>query len=361
VEAHIVGAGIAGFSAARALRKLNYKVTIWEKENLPCVYASSRNAAIMRTYECDPEISKLVKRNYVLLKELGWAGQSMLDQRGLFIRPMEIDYYESSFLKKHPQMTELKSEKKEITLESGINLAGQFIPGNGVIDIHAMQAWFQEELRNTGVAINYNSEVSNIQSADERLTGFGLANGEDVRVNNNDLFVMCGGSWSAQIFKDNNLWAPPLFAHKRHLYFIKGPKPPAADSPVIWDERNDIYFRPEGEGYLATHCDQRETDPDDYNSDELETDRFLSAITSVYPFFKEYYISKYWACLRTFTLDNLPVVGFDPRLSNALWYCGFGGRGMSMALSASEYLENQIASGNLSSDFENPLNPGRFL
>jgi len=361
VEAHIVGAGIAGFSAARALRNLNYNVTIWEKEALPCVYASSRNAAILRTYESDPEISKLVKRNYVLLKNLGSSGRSMVDLRGLLIRPLEIDYYEPSFLKQNPEITELKSEKKEVLFENAISFSGQFIPGNGVIDIHAMQSWYQDELRNSGVKFRYNSEVKTVQSDGKRLTSFSFVDGEEVPLNTNDIFVVCGGSWSAQILKKNGLWAPPLFAHKRHLYFIKGPNPPAANTPVIWDERNDIYFRPEGDGYLATHCDQRETDPDDYNAEESETERFMSAITSTYPFFKDHYISKYWACLRTFTLDNLPVVGFDPNLSNLLWYCGFGGRGMSMALAASEYLENQITTGNLNSDLENPLNPGRFL
>ena len=74
MDFHIIGAGIAGLTAATAVSRFadgeQNHVHIWEKENLPCMHSSSRNAAIFRTYESDPSVSILVKDSYRQLLEM---------------------------------------------------------------------------------------------------------------------------------------------------------------------------------------------------------------------------------------------------------------------------------------------------
>ncbi|MES0490680.1 MAG: FAD-dependent oxidoreductase [Leptospirales bacterium] len=359
MNAHVIGAGMAGLTVAVSLAKVGYKVTIWEKEELPCVFASSRNAAIFRTYESDPVISYLVKRNYLHILKARKEGVELLNETGLIVDPLENDYYEEPFLKKNPGAGRLNSEKRTIVLPGGGEFSGLYISGNGVIDIHALQEYFLKQAKEKGVVLHFQKRIISLVKQGDRIVRFQLNGDQTVEMESSDIIVNASGSWARDLFEKNGLAAAPLVPHKRHLYFIKT-KDDISNLPVIWDEKKDIYFRPEGPGFIATHCDQRPTGADDFSAVESETGNFLRALTEAYPFFKDYYISRYWACLRTFPLDNLPIIGFDKHQKNVLWFTGFGGRGMSIALAAGEFLEQKLEDGTIYDDVKNPLSPSRF-
>jgi len=359
VNAHVIGAGMAGLTSAVSLARIGYKVTIWEKEELPCVFASSRNAAIFRTYESDPVISYLVKRNYIHMLNARKEGVELLNETGLILDPLETDYYEEPFLKKNPEAERLRSCKKTILLPGGTEFSGVYIPGNGVIDIHAMQEYFLKKAKEKDVIIHYQKRVSALEKESDQIVRFQLNENQTVEMEQGDIFVNAAGSWAKELFEKNALNSAPLVPHKRHLYFIKT-KEAVSNLPVIWDEKKDIYFRPEIPGFIATHCDQRPAEADDFSAVEGETENFLHALTGAYPFFKDYYISRYWACLRTFSLDNLPIIGFDRKQKNVLWFTGFGGRGMSIAFAAGEFLEQKLEDETIYDDIKNPLSPSRF-
>lgn len=357
----IIGAGMAGLSAAYALAGKG-KVRVWEKEALPCTFASSRNAAIFRTYEADPTLSILAKESYRLLTELEKDPQTpeLLSRTGLFIHPMEFDYYEESFLKKYPHLEELKSRKESHILPSGETFEGRLIPGNGVIDIHALQEFFIRAGRDQGAEFIFNTAISDFKISSGKIVSF-TAKEKQIDVDPESIVINATGSWAASLAQKSGLWAPPLVVHKRHLYYLKSAAPEPA-APVLWDEKRDIYMRPETGGLLATHCDQHKSAPEDFSIREEETENFLKALVGNFPHLKDHYISRQWACLRTFPLDTLPVTGFDPEIKNLFWNAGWGGRGMTISLAMAGTIAELFAQKKEALDpFLNPYSPQRFI
>jgi len=358
MKAHIVGGGVAGFAAAVGLLRGGYRVVVYEKEPLPFTFASSRNAAIFRTYEADPVVSRLVKESYLQLMELEGRGNLFLRKNGLFLSPNELDYYESSLIDQYGAgAAGIRSQKGDYHNEEiAIGLDGFFLPGNGVLDIHAIQNYFMKILNaSPDAVVEYNVRISGLETIGNKISGVVLEKGsgeEKVSLGENDLLVNAAGSWSADLVRGAGLWVPPVFPHKRHLFFVKSKTVFDQNMPVLWDEKNDFYLRFETGGILASHCDQRVVQPDDYNADPRQEELFLTAFMQLYPALKESHIARYWACLRTFTFDGVPVVGYDPEISNLFWFTGWGGKGMSLS-----FIMPDLVVRMLGSNAEKPVNP----
>jgi D-arginine dehydrogenase len=360
MEAHIIGGGIAGLTAAYALSgeageaSAKCKVLLWEKENLPCKMSSSRNAAIFRTYESDPTLSNLVKESFIELLKIEKISGKLLDRRGLLINPLELDYYEKQFVERHSGVEGLYSHPGTLKLPDESNFSGLLIPDNGIIDIHGLQDFLLRQSKD--VTVNFNSEITEVTVENNRIIEL-KTNETKYILPEDSIVINATGAWAAEIAKKSNILPPPISPYKRHLFFIQKDRSGSEkDFPVIWDEKRDVYLRPEGNGLLGTHCDQREAVPGDYTSSEKEVHRFLESVTSVFPFLKDYHISRYWACLRTFSLDQHPVVGFDPVIENLFWLAGLGGRGMTIAPGLISVIRKLV----FDKDFFNPYSPVRF-
>jgi len=355
VNIHITGCGIAGITTALALSESNNNIIIWEKEKLPGMYATSKNAAIFRTYESDPTLSFIAKQSYYEIEKIEKTEGPLLNKTGIFIDPMEYDYHETPYLKKFPDASAISSEKKRIELPGGKSIEGLYLASNGVLDTHALVSILMKKIIANGVTINFNSEITSLET-DQKIISFTVNSNQIINLNDNDIFINAAGSWAPSLLKKNQQWAPPVIPHKRHLFFIKGATPLPVSIPVIWSEKQDFYIRPETGGFLASHCDQKACNPDDYNSDPKEVNNFLNALLYHYPFFEDYRIAKYWACIRTFALDHHPVIGYDPFINNLFWVSGWGGRGMTIATGIINNIKD-IFFKNL----KTPFSPERFI
>lgn len=389
MEFHVIGAGIAGLTAAYSLASHNpggkHKIHIYEKEQLPCMFSSSRNAAIFRTYESDPSLSLLVKNSYRELLEIEKTAGPLVDRRGLLIDPLELDYYENSFIDKFPGLSALKGIPETYDFGDRFTFNGIMVRQNGVMDIHAYQNYLVRILTQKGAIFHYRRSVEKIIIHNEKIIEMSDNHGVAIRLSDDDIVVNAAGSWAMNLVSSAGAWTPPVIPFKRHLFFLRGkPKTGAVafqrgaahgvatgqnikqsrpQMPVLWNEKRDVYIRPEGDGFLATHCDQREVEPGDYASDEKEVDRFLHSILSVFSFLNDHHISRYWACLRTFSLDQIPVIGFDPYIKNLFWMAGLGGRGMTMSPGLVPEIGRLIyepAAGAMGTNDHNPFSPKRF-
>ncbi len=363
-EVHIWGAGIAGLCAALGFAKEGVKVTVWEKEMLPCTFASSRNAAIFRSYEADPTLSLLVKNSYLKFQDKQLAEEQILNQCGLLIDPVEIDYYEEGFVNRHADADGLLSQKQRLELPGGTHVKGRLIRGNGIVDVHRLQQYFITQAKRFGAVFRFQEEVKKLGTNNGRIEWFETSQTGRVEPETGDwLLVNAAGSWAPEIAKANGLWSPPVIPHKRHLFFITGPKNemnPLANLPVLWDEKRDIYLKPEAGGFLSTHCDQRPAASDDFSPDEGQTLRFMESLLDVYPFLGNFTVSRYWACLRTFSFDTLPVVGIDPSIENLFWVAGWGGRGITISMEMVDVIRN-VYQGGQEEEKRNPYSPARFV
>lgn len=370
----ILGGGMAGLSAAYALSvKGNHKdIHLFEKERYLCTFASARNAAIFRTQEGDPYLSLIVKESAVKLKEIEKeVGHILVSGDGLLINPIETDYYEEEFLEIFPNADFIKSHKSSYQMRDGSLFEGIFLPGNGLLDIAALQQYMTSKIIENGVEIHYFSEIISLGSSYSSLRDshslkkitYSLKNTiHELEFNENDVLINSGGSWAKDIMDKNSLWAPPFIPHKRHLYFLKDDHK-LENMPILWDERSEFYIRKEGAGYLATHGDETPTIANDYSLDEEEVSLFIQNLANVFPFATQMKMAKSWACLRTFALDGRPVIGYDPYIKNLFWNAGWGGRGMSMSLGVSSTIKETFEKGTVTNETEidNPFSAWRFI
>lgn len=366
---YVIGAGIAGLTAALELAKNKNQVIVFEKEDDLFLYASGRNAGILRSYEAHPVLSKIAKRSAVRYLMLD-KQYTILKKIGLLIRPHEYDYY--SFEKDQTQWpwTELKPTLKEFQLAPGFRFQGEFIKANGVINLPKLLSVLLKMMHAKNIKIVNRARLINVSFQNERISHLNMEfsastpNIEKIRVEKKDTVIISNGSWAADksIFPD--LKIPKTIPHKRHLYFLVPTKESRLinDIPIVWDETTDSYFRSEKDGILATHADQEPASWDDYNINESQLDIFNEYFINTFPWFRDWEVTQARACLRTFTLDNLPIVGFHPDVKNLFWNVGWGGRGMSLSMGIGEYLSLLFDRGYVKGETEmdNPFSPARF-
>lgn len=97
--------------------------------------------------------------------------------------------------------------------------------------------------------------------------------------------------------------------------------------PFVAPVDESFYFKPEAGTIMVSLSDETPSDPCDAYADDLDValalERFHEA--TIVPRAR---LIASWAGLRTFALDRLPVVGFEPGAENFFWYAGQGGYGI---------------------------------
>ena len=366
-KVHVIGAGIAGYSAAIAFLKHDFEVFIWEKENAPFQFSSSRNSAMARSYEADPYLSHLLKRSLFLMSGEKWAQKTLIEPVGLLIKPMEYDYEEDIFFSKYPHepgIEALRSRESSITLPNKEEFAGLLIPGNGFLNLGAIHEYFKEKA--SGAHTFFYKKIKKLEQKNGRLVRIIVQKGdmgdEAVPLKEDDIVVNAAGSWAHELLKKNSISAPKLIAHKRHMFLLENPENWFTRSPIVWDEVEDFYIKYHEGNLLVSPCDESIACASDYGTDPRQIQTFQELLERKFTFLKACNVKKTWSCLRTFTLDDRPIVGFDPNVRNLFWCAGWGGRGVSMSLGMVEVIERQLKTGRVDdeNEYKNPFSAHRF-
>lgn len=190
-----------------------------------------------------------------------------------------------------------------------------------------------------------------------------LPNSAGMEIHTGDLVINAAGSWARELGQQAGSDIP-IMAHKRHLYRMLPPpgKSLPADMPVIWDEHNDFYLRPDREAILATPGDQTPTTASDYTPESSMRQTMYNIFRYHLPWFADFIIETEHACLRSFPRDNRPVLGFDPNVQNLFWNAGWGGHGMTIALGMIAEISTTLTQGfRRETELENPFTPARFF
>jgi D-arginine dehydrogenase len=128
---------------------------------------------------------------------------------------------------------------------------------------------------------------------------------------------------------------------------LRAPSTLVQAQPVLWRLEDEVYFRPESGGILASPCDELAWPAQTPTSDPAALQLLGQKLERTAPLLAHAQVQRAWACLRTFAPDRELVIGADPRLSGLHWLCGLGGRGMSVAPAAAELLAQQIVRANV--------------
>ncbi len=339
-EAIIIGGGIAGLATAFHLAGRGWTgLCLVEREPALASHSSGRNAAIYRQLDDDASGVQLALRTAELLNEgPGGLQQDWLAKTGgvyaaSSLQPLQALAAHAEPMGVSAELVEGEQlEARAGVLSGGGARHGLWVEGDGVIDIHAVTEALARAVRGAGVRVKTGCGVERILCEGPQVCGVELDDGTALSAAR---VVNAAGAWSAGL--GEAVGAPlPLTPLRRHLAVLDAELP--ANSPVVWNLGEEVYFRPETGGLLASPCDETEWQPcvPPTSLDALEL--LGEKLRAVAPSLADLRVRRSWACLRTFAPDRQFVAGADPRLAGLYWLGGFGGRGMTEGLAAGEVL-----------------------
>jgi D-arginine dehydrogenase len=339
----IVGGGIAGLGVAYHLAQAGVRrVHLLEREALLASHSSGRNAAIFHPLDTIPGVVELARRSRVLLDALfdeecieeeraGW-----LNQVGLLLvseLPVQLDHLRE--VAQHSGLAHEIMERQVLEsvvpqLAGGGAAHGLFLPDAGVVDTHAIVTRLARSAKGAGARLTTGTAVKRVWTSAGRVEGVELENGDRIPA---DIVVIAAGAWASRLGAscDAELPLTPL---RRHLVQIEARL--AKATPVVWSVGEEVYFRPESGGVLASPCDEEPWPPGVPPVAAVALEGLAEKLTRLAPPLGRGSVRRAWACLRTSAPDRAPVAGEDPRVAGLFWIAGLGGYGMTAGMAVAE-------------------------
>lgn len=338
----VVGGGVAGLSLAALLSRHRH-VTVLEREPLFASHASGRNAAIHRPLEHDALSARLAARSRQLLDE--WVGPHVLTRTGLVLISRQLETITALAAIAHAEQVRHACLHGERLQEHVPWLArseaahGLLLHDGGVLDLHALTTGLAARARAQGAELRTGCGVRGLvyDAGQREVAGVYLDSGDTLRGE----VVLAAGAWSRELAAavGLDLALTPL---RRHLVQLRITGDAERTAPVTWRLEDEVYFRPESGGVLASPCDESVWPPGVPPSDPAVLDMLAHKLARTAPLLAGAQVQRAWACLRTFAPDRELVLGRDPRARGLYWFGGLGGRGMSVALAAAELLMHAL-------------------
>ena len=322
-DALIIGSGFAGAATAFHLSEIfQGSILVIEREQVPGVHASGRNASLILQSVADPAIRGAVAastREYAKLRsELGFrqTGSLLLGPQGRLEGLRETALVESSLREAdavRPRVPLLEGHAFEAALET---------PGDGVIDIWALLQYYLAGARSRGVKVQLSSEVRGI-------SGSGPFRVETSRGSlEADYLINAAGAWAGQMAAMAGATRLPLRPWKRHLLALKGIDAVDPDGPFVWSLEPEFYFRPDSQGLLFSICDEEEDSSLETLVSEGISERAAELVWKQLPAMRDAAERDVWSCFRTKAPDGRFVIGWDPGCQGFFWVAGLGGHGV---------------------------------
>jgi D-arginine dehydrogenase len=239
---------------------------------------------------------------------------------------------------RHVQLSERELHERAPLLQGGDAQHGLLLLDGGVLDLHALTSGLARVARAHGARFRTGASVANVQHTGGRVSGVVLDDGEQLRAPH---VVLAVGAWSESLGAVSGA-ALPLTPMRRHLVQLRAAGAARAQMPVVWRLEDEVYFRPESGGLLASPCDETAWPAGVPVNDPAALLMLAQKLQRTAPTLASAQVSHAWACLRTFARDRELVVGSDARVRGLFWLTGLGGRGMSVAPAAAELLVAEL-------------------
>jgi D-arginine dehydrogenase len=351
-DAIIVGGGVAGLAAARALAERKLRVVLLEREPRLASQASGNNAAIFRTLESDAASAVLPRRSRALMD--AWFGAGLLEETGLVLvsesasEVMRLAAAAKSGGVPHSLLAVQELEALAPSLAGGAVRHALLLHDSGILNVPAFTAALADRAHGLGAVLQTSRAVAALTHDAGRITGVTLADGTRLSAG---CVVLAAGAWNASLGESVNAGVG-LVPFRRHLVELRAQADVAASEPVVWRLEDEVYYRRQGSGVLASPCDETRSQlavgaAAPSASDPSASETLNQKLMRTAPALAGGSIVRAWACFRTFAADRELVVGPDPRFQGLHWFGGLGGRGMSVALAAAEILRAHVLGESL--------------
>lgn len=321
----VIGGGIAGLATARHLALLGARTCLLEREPLLAAHSSGRNAAVFRQIDGDLTAARLAQRTRQLLGELG---PGLLAPTGaVYVGEIEKLATVATQVGVACERLDAATLRHRVPLlESGDAPGGLFFPDDGVLDLHALVGALAR-----GAERRTRTAVRSLKVRAGRVEGVILESGEALLA---PKVVMAAGAWTAELGRASGV-PLPIEPRRRHLAMLVSDAAPVS-GPVVWRLGEEVYFRPETGGVLASPCDEQPWAPGIPPTEPEVLLQLAQRLSRFAPKLAQASVRSAWACLRSFAPDGGLVAGIDPRLEGLTWVAGLGGRGMSCGLGLGE-------------------------
>lgn len=228
----------------------------------------------------------------------------------------------------------------------GIALASHGLAEEGWFDGYSMLQAFRKKAISQGVNYLRDEAVGFVRDG-ERITACQLASGQSIQA---EVFVNAGGPWAASVAN----WAGielPVRARRRSVFsFSCADKLP--DCPLVIDA-SGIWFRPEGEQFIAGYAPPEDEDLDDQPLDVVYSafDEFIwPTLAERVPAFEAIRMTGAWAGYYEMnTFDHNAILGRHPACSNLLFAAGFSGHGLQQCPAVGRAIAELIQFGEFRS------------
>jgi D-arginine dehydrogenase len=335
----VIGGGMAGLATALPLARAGRRPLVLEAERVLASQSSGRNAAIWLAAHDDATTPALARRSRELLDAewprdappwLAPVGALVAAEAPEALAGWARGAERCGMAARRADAAE--AVRRAPALARGAARAALWLPEAGVIDVHAVTETLAREARRAGAEIRTGARVARIAARGGRVVGVELEGGARVAA---EAVVVAAGAWSAGL--GDGCGAPlPLVPLRRHLVVLDPAEPALATGAIVWWASDDVYWRPESGGVLASPCDEEPFAACAPPADDAALEPLVAKLRRAAPALAASRVRRSWACLRTFAPDRELVAGPDPRVAGLHWLAGLGGRGMTIGAAGGE-------------------------
>jgi D-arginine dehydrogenase len=363
-HAVVIGAGIAGATAAAHLAIAGRRVALIEAEDAPGYHTTGRSTAlwIFNYGPADVRAMTALSRQFFEAPPSGFSETPLMSRRPVLT--LATAAQEAGFRKMLEQgrgMRELSSgELKERipALRPGYAVAAAIEDDTFEMDVAALLQGFLRQLRASGGVLALRSRAGRI----ERRAGEW-----HVEVSGGDVFtapimVNAAGAWGDEVAALAGV-APLGLQPKRRTALIIDPAPwKVADWPAMTDAVTSWYAKPEARlKLLVSPAEETDMAPHDAAPEDIDiaiaVDRMQQALE-----IEVKRVEHSWAGLRSFTPDRSLAIGWDAKVEGFFWSVGQGGYGIQTSPAQGQLVAALIGGHNPGEalSFAKLVDPARF-
>jgi D-arginine dehydrogenase len=345
----VIGSGILGASVAYALVSRGIRnVLVIEKEEVANRHSSGRNASYyLPMYDTDT-FSALAQASFSFLKSPpdDISEEPLLVPRGAVIAATETDREtleneisaarDLSIAVARLAPRDLQ-EHVPIVRTDWITSAAYY-PEAGPIDVHALSMGYMRAARQGGAQFLYNQQVVAFTRSADRIASVRTTS-EEIAC---DTVVNAAGAWAGETGMLAAAVPISFVPRRRHIISVAlAPEYAGRTWAFFRCPSLPLYLKPEAGRLLASRMDEEPDSPGDCMTDDLQVAAVADAVNE-YTKLSIRRIENAWAGHRTFTSDDVPVIGRDPWVQGFIWAAGLGGAGVMASPEVGELVADAI-------------------
>jgi D-arginine dehydrogenase len=366
----IIGAGISGAAAAFELSAYG-TVVIIEAESMPGYHSTGRSAALYTPNYGGPIVRRInqVSKSFFEKPPPGFCNTPLLTPRGQLTVALPGD---TEKLTPILQQSTPEAPIERLTATQACELApllnpqyvesATFEAGVADIEVATLHQGYLGAVKQRGGTVTCSMRVEHIirKEGTWQVSGNGQTMTGKVLIN-------AAGAWADQIAIMAGASPTQLVAKRRTAITVELPQHLTSSTrlPAIDFADCNGYLKPESGKLMVSPGDEKPIEPQDAWPEDWDIAVLVDWLENR-TLIEVQRVEHSWAGLRTFAPDNIPTVGYDPKVEGFFWLAGQGGYGIMMAPALGHATASLVTTGALPADMltmgvgKKDISPCRF-